>query len=119
MSSQKVFQEKRAERKKTRPVLLVGLVIAAFTVFGSQPAHAAKNVIIMISDGAGFNTWQATSMYQGKAGKQVFDGKSWIPLAMCTYPLNQATKPTGVGKQDSTLIYNPCSPGRRIRSSRS
>jgi alkaline phosphatase len=29
----------------------------------------AKNIIIMISDGAGFNTWDATSMYEGR----------WVP----------------------------------------
>ena len=36
---------------------------------------AAKNVILMIADGAGFNTFVAASFYQhGELGKQVYDG---------------------------------------------
>jgi alkaline phosphatase len=37
-------------------------------------AATAKNVVLMISDGAGFNTFDCTSFYQhGKLGSQVYD----------------------------------------------
>lgn len=67
----------------------------------------AKNVILMVADGSGFNTWQASSMYQGKLGKQVYDGPGWNKWACCTYPLTKATKPTGKNVQDASLVYNP------------
>ncbi len=35
-----------------------------FTVMNSAYGLGAKNVILMISDGAGFNTWSATNMYE-------------------------------------------------------
>ena len=60
-----------------------------------QPAWAAKNVILMIADGGGHNTWLAASMYQGKVGKQVYDQPGWLRFSCCTYPLNLSTKPTG------------------------
>lgn len=86
--------------------VLVGLVASLLAV-AAAPAWAAKNVIILIADGAGFNTWQATSMYEGKLGQQVFDGKEWVKLAVCTYPLTQTTKPKGLGVQKPDLVYDP------------
>ncbi len=72
-----------------------------------QPAWAAKNVILMISDGGGHNTWLAASMYQGKLGKQVYEQSDWIRLSCSTYPLNLSHKPTGDEKQDRSLVYDP------------
>lgn len=90
------------------------LLIAAILLAGGQPGHAqVKNVILMIADGAGFNTWNATSMYQGKwdaaAGRsvQVYDGTGWIHLAVSTYPLNTSKVPTKNENQEEGLIYNP------------
>jgi alkaline phosphatase len=71
------------------------------------PVQAAKNVIIMISDGAGYNTFNATSMYQGKLGKQVYDGEDWVQLSCTTYPLSRALYPTGKDKPDPALVYDP------------
>jgi alkaline phosphatase len=84
----------------------LALVLAALALF-VQPARAAKNVILMVADGAGFNTWIATSMYQGKLFVQVYDAEGWVKLACCTYPLSQSTKPKGNDTQDPALVYDP------------
>ncbi len=76
------------------------------TLFWQQPAQAAKNVILMITDGGGHNAWLATSMYQGKLGKQVYDQSGWLRLSACTYPLNLLSKPTGNAIQIPALIYD-------------
>jgi len=72
-----------------------------------QSARAGKNVIIMISDGAGCNTWLATSMYQGKVGTQVYDGASWRQYLVSTFPLNTSPHPTHGNRQDPGLVYDP------------
>jgi alkaline phosphatase len=84
-------------------------VFAAFLFFALavSPAWAAKNVIVMVSDGAGYNSWLAASMYQGKVGKQIYDGPDWIKLSSATYPLSVSLVPTGNLEQDKKLIYDP------------
>ncbi|MEL6827262.1 MAG: hypothetical protein AAFN91_13520, partial [Pseudomonadota bacterium] len=37
-----------------------------------MPAVGAKNVILMVSDGIGFNGWLAADYYQGLAGNQSY-----------------------------------------------
>ncbi len=90
-----------------RPALLVVLAaVAVFLPSCVERAYAAKNVIIMIADGAGYNTWLATSMYQGKVGKQVYDGAGWLKTSVATYPLNRSEAPTKKMKQDEAVIYS-------------
>jgi alkaline phosphatase len=72
-----------------------------------QNCPAAKNVIIMIADGSGQNTWLATSMFQGKVGKQVYDQPGWVRLSCATYPLNLSHVPTGNHEQNPLLVYDP------------
>ena len=53
----------------------------------------AKNVILMIADGIGFNGWLAADYYQGKAGLQAYqrvrpDGTTPVVLGMSHYSLN-------------------------------
>lgn len=67
----------------------------------------AKNVIIMVADGAGFNTWRATSMYRGQLGKEIYDQPGWIALAASTHPLTTSSKPRGKGEQDEAVVYSP------------
>ncbi|NBC20133.1 MAG: alkaline phosphatase [Alphaproteobacteria bacterium] len=38
----------------------------------SETGRSAKNVILMVSDGAGFNGWLAADYYQGLAGRQSY-----------------------------------------------
>jgi alkaline phosphatase len=89
--------------------LMVRRLIFFLVVFIADipSAWAAKNVILMISDGAGFNTWLAASMYQGKVGNQVYDKPAWIKLACTTFPLNRSKRPTNNMLQDEALIYQP------------
>ena len=57
-------------------IVLVAMFAATALAFGQDKAAGAakaKNVIIMISDGTGYNTWQAGDYYEyGKTGKQPF-----------------------------------------------
>ncbi len=77
-----------------------------------DPVQGAKNVILMIADGSGFNSWQATSMYEGKwdpakrQSTQVYDGPGWIKYACTTYPLTLSKRPTGNIVQVAALQYD-------------
>jgi len=85
---------------------LAAVIIAILTA-APQVASAAKNVIIMISDGAGYNTFLATSMYRGKVGKETYDGTHWVRVSCSTYPLNRSVVPTNDEKQDPHVVYDP------------
>jgi len=64
-----------------------------------------KNVILMISDGAGYHTWNAASYYEfGELGRQVYD-RFPVKTLMTTFPLNTSSKPTN----DTTprVSYDP------------
>jgi alkaline phosphatase len=96
-----------------RSVRIAVLFAAVVLVCGQVALAQVKNVILMIADGAGFNTWNATSMYQGKwdaangRSTQVYDGEGWVHLACSTYPLNSSKAPTNDEKQDENLVYDP------------
>lgn len=91
------------------------LVIIALVFAFPFVAHSAevKNVILMVGDGAGYNSWIAGSMYQGRwdgergQSSQVYDGEGWVGLACSTYPLNMSKTPTGSDAQDAELVYDP------------
>ena len=90
------------------------VLAASLVLFAVAPAAAEiKNVILMIADGSGFNSWNAASMYQGrwdaakKKSKQVYDGPGWVAYGCCTYPLNMSSVPTKTGVQDPAMIYDP------------
>lgn len=95
----------------------------------ATPTFAAKNVILFIADGSGFNCWRAASMYEGKwdaAGQrstQVYDGPGWVHYACTTYPLSLSKRPTGKTEQDPDLRYDPAkawdtSPSNQLGESR-
>lgn len=95
--------------------VLLAVIIAAglFGHRGGATAAEVKNVILMISDGAGYNAFRAASMYQGKwdaaarQSRQVFDGPQWLTIACSTFPLNLKKEPAGLGVQDPALVYDP------------
>ena len=74
----------------------VGLALAFALTLTFQPVSAAdsggraRNVILMVADGAGHNTWTATSMYQGTLGEEFYDSGDWVRLAASTHPLRRA-----------------------------
>ncbi len=74
-----------------RAALLASTVLAV-PAFAQEPV--AKNVILLIADGAGIETWRAASYYRhGALGHEVYDAFD-TKLFMSTYPLNSSTTPT-------------------------
>ena len=92
--------------------LALRTIVLLVLVFGQPAVAGVKNVILMVSDGGGYNTWDATSMYQGKwdtaTGKstQVYDGPGWIKYGCSTYLLNPAKTPSGRNDQDPAVVYD-------------
>ncbi|MBN1457332.1 MAG: alkaline phosphatase [Sedimentisphaerales bacterium] len=71
------------------------LLLFSITVF----AAPAKNVILMISDGAGFNMFDSASYYQyGQLGRQIYDSFP-IKLGCTTYSLDKQGRPVGYDQQ--------------------
>ncbi len=77
----------------------------------TEPAAPAvqhpKNVILMISDGASFGTWEMSAHWQGadKANDLAIYSDMSVRLGMTTYPLNTSNSPTN---EDTTaLSYDP------------
>jgi alkaline phosphatase len=94
-------------RHDRSPRLIAALLALSLCLLSANVADAAKNVIIMVADGAGYNTWLAAAMYQGRVGRQTFDQPGWTRLACTTYPLNQSDEPTNSLKQLPRLVYDP------------
>lgn len=88
---------------------LVSAAALALAV-GSAPASAAsgnkaKNVILFISDGASFGTWDMASYYEhGATGQQAYDSFG-VKLGMVTVPLNTSNTPTYTGTPQ--VSYDP------------
>ncbi len=77
----------------------IALVLILFLAAPSQASDPrtkdprAKNVILMISDGIGFNGWLAADYYEGRAGRQAYqvarpDGTTPILLGSTHWALN-------------------------------
>jgi alkaline phosphatase len=92
--------------------LTASALVCMLGVFSLQ-ATPAKNAILMIADGSGYNTWVAASMYQGRFDssnrtfRQVFGGPAWQKIFTSTYPLATDGSPTKTGKQRTNLVYDP------------
>ncbi|GJD72721.1 alkaline phosphatase [Methylobacterium goesingense] len=84
-------------------------------------AGSVKNVIVMIADGAGFNTLETTRLYlkgladgdprAGAAGKVLIaDGAAFTATAQSVYPLDNRTTPVpgeaGLA-QNPAVVYDP------------
>jgi alkaline phosphatase len=71
----------------------------------ATPGARPKNIILFISDGASWGTWDMASYWQyGAKGMQPYDSFS-VKLGMTTYPLNTSSTPTFTGTP--TIGYNP------------
>lgn len=95
-------------------VFAIVLLTRITCVFGAESSSSTvRNVILMAADGAGYNTWDAASMVQGRwdtaSGRstQVYDGPGWVKYGCSTYPLNLAKVPGGSGCQDPEIVYDP------------
>jgi alkaline phosphatase len=93
--------------------VVVAAAVAWSVLAGAAWAKGAKNVILLIGDGAGFNSFRALAMYEAKwnaaTGKPayVYGDSAWIATAVTTHPLSTSTKPTGANRQDPRLPYKP------------
>lgn len=87
--------------------LLLSHVLGCGHLATAQPTKPAKNVILFVMDGGGFNQYLAASMADGKVGKQVFDGKGWYASSVSTHCLQPEKKPRMTGQQDPELVYSP------------
>lgn len=94
---------------------LLPVIIAAGCVMisgsgASAETQGVKNVIVLISDGAGYNTWKATGYYDGKLGNHVVNGPGWVNHAVSNHPLRFGTTPiagpAGLA-QDPNTVYSP------------
>ena len=75
-------------KRKSTSIVICIIVSLSFIgpAFGETPV--AKNIILMISDGAGFNAFHSASYYQhGELGQQPYDSFP-VQLACTTYMLN-------------------------------
>lgn len=78
----------------------------------SQP-KLAKNVILMISDGTSWNSWEMAANYQQgvKANELAIYKQMPVRLGMTTFPLNTSNNPTNddiaVGSYDAAKAWDP------------
>ena len=80
----------------TLPAIFRIVLVAstALTVPALAQDTKAKNVILLITDGAGIETWRAASYYRhGALGHEVYDAFD-AKLFMSTHPLNISNTPT-------------------------
>ncbi|WGE89920.1 alkaline phosphatase [Actinobacillus arthritidis] len=87
--------------------LCVGATIHQTAIAKSTATESpkAKNVILLISDGAGINTWKAASYFRhGALSKEVYD-KFDVKLFASTYPLNTSNKPTN--SLENSIKFDP------------
>lgn len=74
---------------------LMMTMAGALSLSGQAIAAQAKNVILLISDGASWGTWDMASYWQyGQLGLQDYD-QFPVKLGMTTTPLNMSSKPSG------------------------
>lgn len=78
--------------KSTKPVIAAAISLALANPVAAEQ-EGAKNVILMISDGIGFNGWLASDYYQGRAGEQPYqvtrpDGSEPVIYGMAHDSLN-------------------------------
>ncbi|MBZ0266847.1 alkaline phosphatase, partial [bacterium] len=100
-----------------RPLVRL-LAHGALAVLVATSAHArdttplrARNVIVMVGDGAGYNTWAISEMFDGTTGAAFHDAPGWVHVAASTYALRQsrnvAEPDADPLAQDGTLVYDP------------
>jgi alkaline phosphatase len=85
---------------RTGRAFVLGAIIAIASLSGSA-AQAAKNVILMISDGQGFNVVQATDYYVGSPA--AYEGSDWVKFGVQT---NSADNPAGYNAASMGASFN-------------
>lgn len=63
-------------------------VLGAILALGAAVSVASpRNVILMIADGAGQNTWRATALWLGNEGRDFHDEEPWVRTLATTHEL--------------------------------
>lgn len=86
-------------------ILSIVSMVAAVSSVATAAEVKAKNVIVMINDGAGWGAWDATAYWQYGSREQTPYAEFPIKYAMTTYPLNTAKKATH--NASSLVNYDP------------
>ena len=73
---------------------LTGVLCTGTAAFGEEAVEPAKNVILMVSDGIGFNGWEASKYYQGGLA---YDNDDFHFYGMTNYNANGIDPDTGLG----------------------
>ena len=93
--------------KRQRWWMAIAGMCALASAMDGREASAAKNVVYLVSDGAGFNTYNATNHYNGTNSLQ--EGAGWASYGLSTYPLRTGTSPiagpAGLA-QDPNTVYS-------------
>ncbi|MBF7689033.1 alkaline phosphatase [Acinetobacter rathckeae] len=71
----------------------------------TKPVAKPKNIIVLINDGAGVGTWDATANWQYGGREKTPYANFPAKYAMTTYPLNTSKSPTN--NSDSVVNYDP------------
>lgn len=82
---------------------------ASSSAASSVAARLPKNVILMITDGASWGTWDMSAHWQGVASASELGAYRDLPvrMGMTTYPLN--TSSTATGNETPTITYDASS----------
>lgn len=88
-----------------RIVFAILLPVLAIAPASAAPEPKAKNIIICIADGSGFNSYAAASYYEfGRLGCQVYDRPEWVKYASRTVSRNQLGRSTSNSRLDGSLL---------------
>ncbi|MGV6871763.1 alkaline phosphatase [Pseudochelatococcus sp. B33] len=86
--------------------IALGLCLAsALTAPALAQNPQAKNVIVLITDGAGIETWRAASFFRhGALGHEAYDDFD-VKVFASTYPLNTSNEPTNTN--EGSVTFDP------------
>ncbi len=95
-----------------------GFILAATVVFLAGAARSedrppVRNLIVLLADGAGYNTWLATGHYVGTGHSSFRDAPGWVEVA-CAVHARRDSRPEDLDPgtplaelQDPILVYDP------------
>jgi alkaline phosphatase len=68
-------------------------------------------VILLVADGAGYNTWAATALYEGTSGTEFPAADGWVSAAVSAHALRNLPASPALGEQglqqDPRVVYDP------------
>jgi alkaline phosphatase len=89
----------------------VAVLLVTCPVFSGDSGPPIRNVILMVADGAGFNTWKAAEMYRGSTGREFYDEPGWKRCAVSTHALRRLAEVPVSARHATTqvpsFVYDP------------